>query len=116
MPDDWHTLAGTVPGRFLWHRLAWAAEQRAPALGVSSQAWSGAVRVMGRDAAALSLMILDVNRAHPSVPVRNVAGALRAMTRRAEAGTLRLHASVYGLLERAGEGRAPRHGRARPVL
>lgn len=106
MPDIWHTIAGTLPGQFLWHRFAMAAETRLQALAVPEAAWLEAVAVMGRQAAALSLMILDTNRHRPDNPVRNVAGALRAMTRRAERGTLRLHASVYGLLARDREEQA----------
>ena len=100
MPDTWHDLAGTLPGQFLWHRFTMAAQARLSALGVSEAAWHEAASVMGREAAALSLMILDANRYRPDKPVHNVAGALRAMTRRAERDALRLHASVYGLLAR----------------
>jgi len=100
MPDTWHDGAGTVPGQFLWHRYVMAAQQRLAPLGVPEAAWREAVAVMGQEAAAVSLMILDANRFRPRTPVRNVAGALRAMTRRAETGALRLHASVYGLVAR----------------
>ena len=103
MPDEWHDLAGTQPGQFLWNRFTMAAERRLAPLGVSTAIWREATTVMGQEAAALSLMLLDSNRNRPSNPVRNVAGALRAMTRRAERDRLRLHASVYGLLARAGQ-------------
>jgi len=100
MPEAWHTNAGTMPGQFRWHRFTMAAQTRLLPLGVPEATWREAVAVMGQHAAALSLMLLDVNRYRPDNPVRNVTGALRAMTRRAERGTLRLHASVYGLLAR----------------
>lgn len=106
MPQPWHDLTRTQPGQFLWPRFAMAAEARLPQLGIAEAIWHEATAIMGREAAALSLMILDANRTRPDNPVRNIAGALRAMTRRAERGTLRLHASVYGLIARNRAGQA----------
>lgn len=103
MPDSWHEAAGTLPGQFLWHRFVMAAQTRLRPLGVPEALWREAVAVMGQEAAALSLMILDVNRRRPGTPVRNLPGALRGMARRAEEGGLRLHASVYGILARRGQ-------------
>lgn len=101
LPAGWEEATGNQIDRFEWRRFCYVAELRLSILDVSVAAWREACSVMGREAAAVSLMILDANRSRSENPVRNVGGALRAMTRRAERGALRLHASVYGLKARA---------------
>ena len=77
-------------------------------LGVSVGAWHDAADVMGPPAAFLALMIIDRNRFHPTAPIRNPGGALRAFTARARAGGLDLGRSVAGIRGRARKGLQPK--------
>ena len=69
-------------------------------LGISPSAYEQAISAMGPLDAMLSLIVIDRNRAHPTRPIHNPGGALRAFARKAEAGTLNLQNSVFGLLHR----------------
>ena len=70
-------------------------------LGINRTAWDDAVSVMGRDIAAICVMIIDANRTHPVTPIHKPGGALRAFTRRASAGELNLRGSLIGLIARS---------------
>lgn len=80
--------------------LTRAAGFRRSEIGISEDAWSEAVQVMGEVDAAISVMVIDRNRSHPTTPIGKPGGALRAFTRRAKDGELRLAASVFGILNR----------------
>lgn len=71
-------------------------------LGINYDAWSKAVEFMGDHGAALCVLIIDANRNHPTTPVRNPGGALRAMTARHKAGKLNIVGSLIGLARRRG--------------
>ena len=71
-------------------------------LGINYDAWSKAVEFMGDHGAALCVLIIDANRNHPTTPVRNPGGALRATTARHKAGKLNIVGSLIGLARHRG--------------
>ena len=77
-------------------------------LGINVSAWLDAVEVMGQGIAFLALIVIDRNRFHPVVPVRSPGGALRAFTRKAQAGELNLTRAVIGIRERERQGIQPK--------
>lgn len=79
-----------------------AAERMCANLGINHSAWISAVQTMGQASAMIAVLLLDANRDHPTAPVHNVGGALRAMTRRFQAGNLNLVGSLIGLTRRRG--------------
>lgn len=72
-------------------------------LGINHDAWIKAVSLMGDVGAALCVLLIDANRNHPTTPVRNPGGALRAMTARHKSGKLNLVGSLIGLARRRGQ-------------
>lgn len=78
-----------------------AASMRVPELGINDTAWNDALDVMGPEVAAVALLIIDANRAHPTTPVKNPGGLLRSMTARYRRGTLHLAGSLIGLIKRS---------------
>ena len=88
-----------TPGRPLgWHDVANAAHDLLKTLGISRSAYLEACAVLGRDGAALAVMITD--RKTLDGLVRNPGGYLRGMTARAKEGNLNLHRSIFGLLKK----------------
>ena len=79
-----------------------AAERMCANLGINHSAWVQAVQTMGQASAMIAVLLLDANRDHPTAPVHNVGGALRAMTRRYRGGSLNLVGSLIGLSRRRG--------------
>lgn len=79
-----------------------AAHDMLPLLGINYSAWAEAAHLMGQEGAALCVLILDANRDHPTAPVKNPGGTLRAMTRIFEAGKLNIVGSLIGLSRRRG--------------
>jgi len=81
-----------------WNDLVEAAHSLLPELGIHKTAWWNACEVMGRNGAAICVMIIDQKL--QTGEVKNGGGYLREMTRRAQNGELNLLASVFGLLKR----------------
>jgi replication initiation protein RepC len=71
-------------------------------LGINHSAWMKAVNLMGDIGATLCVLLIDANRTHPTTPIRNPGGALRAMTDRFAQGKLNLTGSLIGLARRRG--------------
>ncbi len=80
--------------------LVEAARVTCAEIGINRYVWNEAVQVMGVFAAAISVMVTDVNQRHPEQPVLNPGGFLRGMISAAKAGELQLHRSVFGIMER----------------
>ncbi len=72
-------------------------------LGINHDAWIKAVSLMGDVGASLCVLLIDANRNHPTTPIRNPGGALRAMTARHKSGKLNLVGSLIGLARRRGQ-------------
>ena len=83
-----------------WPDIVEAAYQLLPVLGISKSAWLDACMTLGRDGAALCIIIIDQKAQDPKCNIRNPGGYLRKMTERAKTGELNLHGSVFGLLKR----------------
>ncbi len=80
-----------------------AAIDRLVPLGIHPSAWQEAVDQMGDLAAALCILIIDNNVAHPETPIQSPGGVLRAMTARHQAGQLRLNQSLVAIRKRKGK-------------
>ncbi|TWT67039.1 hypothetical protein Pla123a_44690 [Posidoniimonas polymericola] len=83
-----------------WRDVVEAAYQLRPELGVSQASWGEACAVLGRTGAALCLLVTDRATLRSEDPVERPAAYFRGMVHRAERGELRLHRSLFGLLER----------------
>jgi replication initiation protein RepC len=69
-------------------------------LGISHALWAEACAVLGDQAAAVCVVLVDHAMHREDNPVRKPGGYLRAMLRKAESGELHLHKSVFGILKR----------------
>lgn len=101
--EDWKFILTSIVAEGTLPRLEdfeMAAVYMLRELGISPSAYEQAVASMGILDALLSLIVIDRNRNHPTRPIHNPGGALRAFARRAEAGTLKLQNSIFGLLQR----------------
>ena len=84
----------------LWEDFEVAAVHMLYEMGISASAYEEAVAEMGRIDALVSLIVINRNQTHPTRPVHNPGGALRAFSRKHKAGMLNLQASIFGLLHR----------------
>jgi replication initiation protein RepC len=73
-------------------------------LGISHSLWAEACAVLGDQAAAVCVVLIDQAMQRPDNPVRKPNGYFRSMIHKAERGELHLHKSVFGILKR---GRGP---------
>lgn len=83
-----------------WDDVVEAAYRLKARLGVSQQSWGEACGALGRNTVAICLLVTDRAALREVDPVLKPAAYFRAMVARARGGELRLHASVFGLLER----------------
>ena len=94
-----------IHGRPLgWNDIVDAAYGLLPTLGISKSAWIEACMVLGRDGAALTIMIIDRKAQDTSNPIHSPGGYLRGMTEKAKKGELNLHRSIFGLLKKREDG------------
>ena len=98
-PEDW-LIRMDRHGQRDWNGLSAVGYERAAEIGVSPTAWAVAQAQLGRSGAALLALLADVNSVERGGFVRKPGAWFRAMTDRVEAGTARLHASVFGVLAR----------------
>lgn len=87
-------------GRGLDHAIVDAAAARLTPLRIAPSAWEEACDVMGRARAAICVMLVDANRAHPSHPTRNPGGSLRSLTQGFRSGSLDLQGGLDALRRR----------------
>jgi replication initiation protein RepC len=92
-----------LPEEATWSDLVEAAYRLRRDYGISQASWGEACAVLGRNGAALSLLLTDRGASRPEKPVRAPAAYFRGLVQRARAGELRLHKSVFGLLEQGSE-------------
>lgn len=83
-----------------WPDIVEAAYRLRPLLGVSQASWGEACGVLGRNGAALCLLVTDRATERTENAVEKPAAYFRGMVRKAGGGELRLHNSVFGLLDR----------------
>ena len=99
MQDAISTCRGTASRLQDIHMMDAAAMRICP-LGINHDAWAKAIEAIGLDGATLCVFLIDANRDHPTSPIRNPGGALRAMTKRFRAGNLNIVGSLLGLARR----------------
>lgn len=112
LPADWKADAGQRPD---WRALVEAAWTRAPLIGVGQDAWALAAGALGRQGAALLVLLADADAAGRGGRIRNPGGWVRRMAGRAEEVPLSLHRNVHGLIARqaAADGGLPQGDPAR---
>ncbi|MEO1497668.1 MAG: plasmid replication protein RepC [Planctomycetota bacterium] len=88
-----------LPDGASWGDLVEAANRVRRSYGVSQASWAEACSVLGRNGAALCVLLVDHGANRDENRIRTPAAYFRGMIRRARAGELRLHKSVFGLLK-----------------
>jgi hypothetical protein len=81
-------------------------------LGITRTTWQCAESQMGRHVAVLALAVIDRNRFHPTMPVRNPAAVLRGLIGAHRLGRLDLQRSINAIRTRELSGRQPRRSGA----
>lgn len=81
-----------------WRDVVEAAYRLRGEMDVSQASWGEACRVLGRNGAAVCLLVTDRAISREADPVRNPPAYFRGLVRRAEEGRLRLHSTLFGLL------------------
>lgn len=89
------------PGVIGWSEFIDAAEHLRAELFISRQSWIQACQTLGREGAAICVLVTDRGRDRTDNPVRLPAAYFRGMVNKARAGELHLAKSVFGLLELA---------------
>lgn len=82
-----------------WNDLTEAAYSLRSELDISQASWSEACTVLGRIGATICLLITDQAVIREYDPVLKPPAYFNAMIARARAGELRLHSSIFGLIE-----------------
>ncbi|MEW4566156.1 plasmid replication protein RepC [Bremerella sp. JC770] len=88
------------PRSMNWSDVVEAAYRLRPELNISQQNWAEACELLGRNGAAICLLLTDQATMREDTPVLKPAGYFRAMVKRAESGELRLHNSIFGFVVR----------------
>lgn len=80
-----------------WTDVVEAAYRLRPQLHISQQSWAEACGLLGRNGAAICLLLTDRATQREDTPVLKPAGYFRAMLKRAESRQLKLQCSIFGL-------------------
>jgi len=83
-----------------WADFAAAAHKRRRELKISQSLWATACELLGRNGAAVMLIIVDRATEREDNPVRSPGAYFRAMLARARTGNLNLQASIFAWLKR----------------
>lgn len=83
-----------------WSGIIDAAYSLRGDLGISQSAWIEACSLLGRSGAAICVLITDQHSRRKVDPVRRPGGYFRGMIAKGREGELRLHASIFGILNR----------------
>ena len=83
-----------------WDDIVEAAYRLRPTLRISQQSWADACITLGREGAAICLLIADQATLREKNPVLKPAGYFASMIVRGKKGELNLHNSIFGLLKR----------------
>ena len=100
LPLDWQASILRHYGTLDWISFANTAYERAASAGISPAAWSTAQAAIGRQGAAIMVLIALTDAAENGGKIANPGGWVRRMAERAERGTAYLHRSMFGLMER----------------
>lgn len=82
-----------------WDDLVEAAYRLRPTLRISQQSWAEGCMVLGRNGAALCLLITDQASQRDKNPVLKTGGYFAAMIARAKKGELNLQKSIFSLMK-----------------
>ncbi|MCA9234323.1 MAG: hypothetical protein KDA44_02575 [Planctomycetales bacterium] len=93
-------LTELLPSQPGWDDVVEAAYRLRSRWGISQASWGEACSVLGRTGAALCLLLTDRATERTDRPVRQPAAYFRGLVAKGRGGELRLHASLFGLLER----------------
>lgn len=88
-----------------WSDVTDAAARLRPELFISQASWAEACELLGRGGAATCLVITDQAALRSQDPALRPAAYFRGMINKARTGELKLHNSVFGLLERGERGK-----------
>lgn len=83
-----------------WSDVADAASRLRPELFISQASWAEACALLGRGGAAVAMLITDHAALRSNDPALRPAAYFRGMLNKARTGELRLHNTIFGLLER----------------
>jgi replication initiation protein RepC len=97
-------LRELLPSDPNWSDVIEAAYRLRPKLGISQASWGEGCQQLGRSGAALCLLVTDRATDREENAVRQPAAYFRSLVNRAGRGELRLHNSVFGLLQGANGG------------
>lgn len=90
-----------IPGTF--DALEYAVHKRCHEMGINVDALNAAIGSMGELIAYLCVIIIDRNQQHPTSPIKNPGGALRAFIAAHKRKELNLAGSVFGIWGRETE-------------
>ena len=83
-----------------WNDFVEAAYKLKSSLFISQNSWANACTVLGRNGAAICLLLTDQAQQRDHKPVQKTGAYFNAMINRAKEGELHLHNSVFGILKR----------------
>jgi len=83
-----------------WNDFVEAAYQLKSDLSISQKSWANACAVLGRNGAAICLLLTDQAQQREHKPVYKTGAYFNAMINRAKEGDLHLHNSVFGILKK----------------
>ena len=86
-----------------WNAFIDAAYLLKSELGISQSAWIEACQNLGRIGAAICVLITDRNTQREIDPVKRPGGYFRSLIAKARVGELRLHSSIFGILNASDE-------------
>lgn len=99
MPEDWQVAIERY-GRADWNSFTNVAYEKAASAGISPAAWATAQAAIGRQGAAVLVLIALADACDRGGKIHNPGGWVRRMAERAELGIAQIHRSVFGLLNR----------------
>lgn len=85
-----------------WADVVEGAARLRPHLRISQASWGEACEILGRAGAAVCLLLTDQAALRSQTPALRPPAYFRGMVNKARRGELRLHNSIYGLIERNG--------------
>jgi len=83
-----------------WNDFVEAAYKLKSELSISQNSWANACAVLGRNGAAICLLLTDQAQQREHKPVYKTGAYFNAMINRAKEGELHLHNSVFGILKK----------------
>ena len=98
--DRFHEHLPLPPQPIAWPDVVAAADRLRGEFGISQRSWAEACQLLGRTGAAVCVLVTDRAALRDDNPVREPAAYFRGMVNKARRGELRLHGSIFGLVER----------------